>query len=97
MDFFKTNRQLLLNATGIVISLLLYITNPFQLEAVANKAVAVAALMISWWVLEALPMPAVALVPLVLLPLLKISTFEETSKSWLLKNGICINGLPFKL
>lgn len=82
MDFFKTNRQLLLIATGIVISLLLYIINPFQLETVANKAVAVAVLMISWWVLEALPMPAVALVPLVLLPLLKISTVEETSKSY---------------
>lgn len=82
MDFFKTNRQLLLIATGIVISLLLYITNPFQLEAVANRAIAVAALMISWWVLEALPMPAVALVPLVLMPMLNIASIEEVSKSY---------------
>lgn len=82
MDFFKNNRQLYLIITGIIISLLLFISNPFQLDAIANRAVAVAVLMISWWVLEALPMPAVALVPLVLLPLLKVSSIEEISKSY---------------
>jgi solute carrier family 13 (sodium-dependent dicarboxylate transporter), member 2/3/5 len=82
MNFFKNNRQLLLIVLGIIISLLLYIINPFHLEAMANKAVAVAALMISWWVLEAMPMPAVALLPLVLLPLLKIATIEDVSKSY---------------
>ena len=82
MDFFKNNRQLYLIITGIAISLLLFISNPFQLDAIANRAVAVAVLMISWWVLEALPMPAVALVPLVLLPLLKVSSIEEISKSY---------------
>jgi solute carrier family 13 (sodium-dependent dicarboxylate transporter), member 2/3/5 len=82
MDFFKTNRQLLLIASGVFIGLLLFITNPFHLDAAANKAVSVAVLMISWWVLEALPMPAVALVPMVLLPLLKIMTVEEVSKSY---------------
>ena len=43
---------------------------------------AVAILMVTWWITEALPMPAVALVPLVLLPLLKVSTIEEVSKSY---------------
>jgi solute carrier family 13 (sodium-dependent dicarboxylate transporter), member 2/3/5 len=82
MNLFRNNRQLLLIASGIVISLLLCIINPFQLEPTANKAVAIAALMISWWVLEAMPMPAVALVPLVLLPLFKIVTIDEASKAY---------------
>ena len=82
MDFFKTNRQIILFAAGIAISLFLYFVNPFSLNADACKAVAVAALMVSWWVMEAMPMPAVALIPLFLFPLLKISTIEETSKAY---------------
>jgi len=38
--------------------------------------------MVIWWVAEVLPMPVVALIPLVLLPLLKISTIEEVAKSY---------------
>jgi solute carrier family 13 (sodium-dependent dicarboxylate transporter), member 2/3/5 len=82
MDFFKTNRQIVSFAAGIAISLFLYFINPFALNADACKAVAVAALMISWWILEAMPMPAVALIPMFLFPLFKISTIEETSKAY---------------
>ncbi len=39
-------------------------------------------IILTWWITEALPMPVVALVPLVLLPLLKISNIEEVSKSY---------------
>ena len=67
---------------GIALSLAAYFINPFHLDAAANKAVAVAVLMIIWWIAEALPMPAVALLPLILLPLLNISTMEETSKAY---------------
>ena len=67
---------------GIALSLAAYFINPFHLDAAANKAVAVAVLMITWWILEALPMPAVALLPLILLPLLNISTMEETTKAY---------------
>lgn len=35
--------------------------------------------MITWWVAEALPMPVVALLPIILFPLLKIATLEETA------------------
>jgi len=67
---------------GIALSLAAYFINPFHLDAAANKAVAVAVLMITWWIAEALPMPAVALLPLILLPLLNISTMEETTKAY---------------
>lgn len=67
---------------GIALSLAAYFINPFHLDASASKAVAVAVLMITWWIAEALPMPAVALLPLILLPLLNISTMEETTKAY---------------
>lgn len=82
MDFLKNKMQLLSFTAGIFISLFLYLTNPFSLQPDACKAVAIAALMIVWWVTEAMPMPAVALVPLFLFPLLKISTIDETSKAY---------------
>ena len=64
---------------GLVISLLLYYFNPFAVDQGANKVLAIAGLMITWWVTEALPMPVVALLPLILFPLLKISGLEETA------------------
>jgi len=64
---------------GIAVSLLLYFVNPFGVSPAAAKVLAIAGLMITWWVTEALPMPVVALLPLILFPLLKISKLEETA------------------
>lgn len=53
--------------------------NPFGLDDSANKVMACALLMISWWISEALPMPAVALIPLVLFPLMGIAKISEAA------------------
>jgi len=82
MEWIKKNQYWLAFLSGVVLSLAAYFFNPFDLDANANKAVAVAVLMITWWISEALPMPAVALIPLVLHPLFKIGTIEETSKAY---------------
>ena len=63
---------------GIAVSLLLYFVNPFGVSPAAAKVLAIAGLMITWWITEALPMPVVALLPLVLFPLLKISSIKAT-------------------
>jgi sodium-dependent dicarboxylate transporter 2/3/5 len=81
-DWIKKNQYWLSIFLGIALSLAEYLFNPFALKADAAKAVAVAILMISWWITEALPMPAVALLPLILHPLLQLSTIEEASKSY---------------
>jgi sodium-dependent dicarboxylate transporter 2/3/5 len=64
---------------GIAISLLLYFVNPFAVPPAAAKVLAIAGLMITWWVTEALPMPVVALLPLILFPLLEINTIKATA------------------
>ena len=64
---------------GVAVSLLLYFVNPFGVPPAAAKVLAIAGLMITWWVTEALPMPVVALLPLILFPLLKISKLDETA------------------
>jgi sodium-dependent dicarboxylate transporter 2/3/5 len=82
MNFIQKNRHWLTFLPGIAVSLVVFVLNPFHLDVTAGKAVAVALLMIIWWIAETLPMPAVALLPLVLHPLLKIGTIEETSKAY---------------
>ena len=59
--------------------MVIYFVNPFSVDANAVKVLAIAGLMITWWVMEALPLPVVALFPLVLFPLLNISKIEEAA------------------
>jgi solute carrier family 13 (sodium-dependent dicarboxylate transporter), member 2/3/5 len=63
----------------VSLSAVVLLTNPFGFETIANRAVACALLMVSLWVSEALPMPVVALMPLVLFPVLGIANTEETA------------------
>ncbi len=53
--------------------------NPFGLSAQGVKVGAVATLMIIWWVTEAMPMPAVALVPLIMFPIMGVSKIDEVA------------------
>ena len=68
--------------TGIVVALSLYFLNPLLLDAKAKMVLSVATLMIVWWVLEALPLAVVALIPLVLFPLLQISSLKDVTRCY---------------
>ena len=94
--------------TGILLALLFYFFAPASLDEQERRAVGVGILMVVWWVSEALPMPVVALLPLVAFPLLGINKTEAVAASyanpaiylflealcwaWPLKNGICTKG-----
>lgn len=82
LDFYKKYRKEIALVAGIVLCLIFFFANPFGLESKAKLVLAVAVLMISWWVLDAMPLAAVALVPLVLYPLLNINSIKETSKAY---------------
>ncbi|MFN5422014.1 MAG: SLC13 family permease [bacterium] len=65
--------------SGPILFSLVLLINPFGLDPGARNVLAVAALMIVWWVTEAIPMPAVSILPLVLFPLMGISTIKDTA------------------
>lgn len=64
---------------ALIISLALYFFNPLGLAVAACKVLSVAALIITLWVTGALPMPVVALLPIIIFPTLKIATIEATA------------------
>lgn len=78
----KSQRDWLTLASGVLLFLLVIIFKPFGIDSKAAKVLAVGVLMITWWVTEALPMPAVALVPLVLFPLMSVAPIKEVALSY---------------
>jgi len=74
--------KFLLLLAGIGVAVLIYITNPFGVDDQASVVLSIAVLMITWWVTEALPMPVVALMPLLLFPILKISDLKSVAVSY---------------
>lgn len=67
---------------GVVLFLLMWLANPFGLDERATKALAIGTLMITWWVTQALPMPVVALLPLLLFPLMGVADMGEVASPY---------------
>lgn len=80
--WFEYNKKELALITGILLFLVFVFVNPFSLTTKPNFVLAIAVLMISWWVLDALPLPVVALIPIILFPLFDISSIKEVTKSY---------------
>ncbi len=59
--------------------LLLALPNPAGMSIAAWRTTAVTVLMATWWILEALPVPATALLPVALFPLLGAGTLAEAT------------------
>ena len=69
--------------TGVLLFIaILALPAPAGLEPAAWRTAAVAALMAAWWFTEAIPIPATALVPVVLFPLLGVGTIRETAEPY---------------
>ncbi len=82
LNFIQQHKKILAFLTGLLLCLFLFFVNPLALVFKAKLVLAIAVLMISWWVLDAMPLPVVALVPVVLFPLLNISSLKEVTKSY---------------
>lgn len=80
--FARSSRDIIYLCAGVGLFLLMYFVNPFHVEEQPRKVLAIAALMITWWVTEAIPMPVVAMLPLVLFPLMGVMPLKETSASY---------------
>ena len=67
---------------GVVIALIFFYVDPFKVGENASIVLAISALMITWWVSEALPMPVVALLPLILFPIFGTSEIKTVAVSY---------------
>jgi sodium-dependent dicarboxylate transporter 2/3/5 len=74
-----SRKPLLVMLAGPALFVLVWFSDPFSLGPAANKVLGVAVWMITWWITEAIPMPAVALMPLVLFPLFGIAKISEAA------------------
>ena len=81
--FSKQQLKFIFLFIGIAVALVFYFINPFGVHERASIVLAIAALMITWWVTEALPMPVVALMPLILFPLLNISEIKNVAPNYM--------------
>jgi len=69
--------------TGILLFLLILFFIPDNIIGKnANRVLAVAALMITWWVTEAVQMPVTALLPLILFPFLDVMSPREAASAY---------------
>jgi len=71
---------------GLVLGLVLFIvllSIPFGDNPRIHRMAAVAALMAAWWITEAIPLAATALVPLVAMPLLKIAQPAAVAEAYM--------------
>lgn len=75
----KSTSRILSLLSGIILFTAMLWLNPFGLSWQATKVLAIATLMITWWVTQALPMPVVALLPLVLFPMMSVAGIETTA------------------
>lgn len=66
-------------AGPLCFAIMLLLPNPLPLEPTAWKVIAAASWMIIWWITEAVPIFATALIPMTLLPLLGIFSIAEST------------------
>lgn len=79
----NTANKYYLSTLGIILLLLLfYFINPLNLEIKALKVIVVGLFMISLWILEWIPMPVVALIPLFVFPIWNIESLQDISKHY---------------
>ncbi|MBL1142648.1 MAG: DASS family sodium-coupled anion symporter [Proteobacteria bacterium] len=70
-------------ATGLLLFIvILLFPTPESLPLEAKHVLAVAALMASWWVTEAIPIPATALLPILLFPILGVMSGTEVTQPY---------------
>lgn len=66
----------------LLFAAILVLPVPAEMNVTAWQTVAVALLMATWWITEAIPIPATALLPIVLIPVLGIATIQEATSPY---------------
>ncbi len=83
MENFASKTKVIGLLAGPLLFLLVYLllgSTTLSLKGVA--VLSLGAMMVTWWVTEAVPLPVTALLPMVLFPLLSVSTVREASQPY---------------
>ena len=88
--YFKTHKREFALLSGLALALPFYWLNPLALAPKALLVLAIGIAMIAWWVTEAMPLAVVALLPIVLFPLLGISSIKDVTKSYADSTIFCL-------
>lgn len=80
--YYKIHKKEIGLYSGVLLALACFIINPFSLSYLANQVLSIAILMIIWWVFEAVAMPIVALIPIVLFPSFGIAPIGKVVKNY---------------
>ena len=67
---------------GLLMAWVVYSIMPTDLDQAARVTAAVAILMALWWMTEAVPLAATALIPLVAFPVLNVATIDDVGPSY---------------
>jgi solute carrier family 13 (sodium-dependent dicarboxylate transporter), member 2/3/5 len=78
----EEHHHYILSAFIILLIVVHHVLNPLNIDINALKAITVALMMIALWILEIIPMPVVALLPLIIFPLWKMDTLQNTAKNY---------------
>lgn len=78
MSFGMNRKGIGLVAGAAIFLFMLFAQRPPSLSPEAWRTAALGLLMATWWITEAVPIPATALLPMVLMPVLGIAGIEET-------------------
>lgn len=66
-------------------------TNPFEIARSMQIALALLVLMVIWWITEAIPLPATALLPAVVLPFFQLAGVESSNTYFFTPKNILVN------
>src|SRR5699024_6403230 len=69
-------------ALGIVLAVMVYVLLPDSLSPEGQVTAGIAVLMAVWWMTEAIPIPATALLPLVLFPFLGVAEIDAVASPY---------------
>lgn len=78
----RARRQWVGLAVGPLLAVLVYVVLPDDLGHPGRLTAATAVLMATWWMTEAIPIPATALLPLVIFPVVGDGTVDEVGASY---------------
>ncbi|NEE04339.1 SLC13 family permease [Phytoactinopolyspora halotolerans] len=67
---------------GVVAAIVMYLVLPDTLSTDGKITAAIATLMAAWWISEAIPLPATALLPLILFPVLDVSEVSDVASPY---------------